>query len=347
MSKVARIPSPAQNPAQTGWLDDAILVRGTRIPIRIGEMKQADLRYFVENPRVYSLVRSDEGSEPTQEEIERALQAMEHVRDLVHDIRANGGLIDPLYVRAGTLDVIEGNSRLAAYRYLAANNPISWGRVKCALLPADIDDSLVSALLGQWHLKGKKEWPPFEQAGYLYRRHTVHGVPLEDLAAEVGLSRTKVARLLETYGFMAAHGDTEREHWSYYDEYTKSRKIGRAREIYPQLDRLVVAKIASGEIARAADLRDKLPVICESKAKALKRFVSGGDTFEEAYERAVESGGDHTPYQKLSKFRKWIAQQEVQDALASSDGALGAQITFELKQLLRLVGGLQKKRERQ
>lgn len=328
------------------WVEDTILVRGALIPVCVGQVRQVDLRYSVENPRIYSLVRTNGSAEPTQEEIERALQAMEHVRELVHDIRANGGLIDPLYVRSATLEVIEGNSRLAAYRYLAASNPIGWGLVKCALLPTDIDDSLVSALLGQWHLKGKKEWPPFEQAGYLYRRHTVHGLPLEDLAAEVGLSRAKVARLLETYGFMVAHGDTEREHWSYYDEYTKSRKIGRARELYPQLDRLVVEKIASGEIARAADLRDKLPVICESKPKVLKRFVSGGDTFEDAYERAIESGGDHTPYQKLLKFRKWIAQQEVQDALSSSDGALGAQITFELKQLLRLVGGLQKKRER-
>jgi hypothetical protein len=144
---------------------------------------------------------------------------------------------------------------------------------------------------------------------------------------------------------MVAHGDTEREHWSYYDEYTKSRKIGRVRELYPQLDRLVVEKIASGEIARAADLRDKLPVICESKPKVLKRFVSGGDTFEEAYERAVESGGDHTPYQKLSKFRKWLARQEVHDALVGADGSLESQITFELRQLQRLVSTLQKKRE--
>jgi hypothetical protein len=176
------------------WVEDTILVRGMRIPVRIGQIRQADLRYFVENPRVYSLVHTNGSDEPTQNEIERALQAMEHVRELVHDIRANGGLIDPLYVRAGTLEVIEGNSRLAAYRHLATSNPIGWGWVKCALLPADFDDSLVSALLGQWHLKGKKEWPPFEQAGYLYRRHTVHGIPLDDLASEVGLSRAKLLR---------------------------------------------------------------------------------------------------------------------------------------------------------
>jgi hypothetical protein len=111
------------------------------------------------------------------------------------------------------------------------------------------------------------------------------------------------------------------------------------------MDQLVVEKIASGEIARAADLRDKLPVICESKPKVLKRFVSGGDTFEEAYERAVESGGDHTPYQKLSKFRKWLARQEVQDGLIAADGTLESQITFELRQLQRLVATLQKKRK--
>jgi hypothetical protein len=336
--------SSTNGASEPKWVHDTILIRGTRIPIRIGAMRHAELRYFVENPRVYSLVRNSGEVEPTQDEIESALQGMEHVRELVQGIRSNGGLIDPLYVRAGTLEVIEGNSRLAAYRHLSTINPIRWALVKCALLPADIDESLVSALLGQWHLKGKKEWPPFEQAGYLFRRHTVHGVDVEALAAEVSLTRAKVSHLLEAYGFMIHHGDTERDHWSYYDEYTKSRKIRRAREIYPQLDGLVVKKIQSGEIARAADLREKLPVICESKPKILKKFVTGGESFEEAFERAVESGGDHSPYQKLLKFRKWFAQQEVQDALVAADGALEAQITFELKQLQRLVMSLQKKR---
>lgn len=40
---------------------------------------------------------------------------------------------------------------LAAYRQLAAKEPIKWVLVKCTVLPDDVDDALVFALLGQFH----------------------------------------------------------------------------------------------------------------------------------------------------------------------------------------------------
>ena len=80
-----------------------------------------------DNPRVYSIVRAAE-QEPTQAEIERRLSLMDHVKQLVQSIRANGGLTDPLIVRDGNHVVLEGNSRLAAYRLLARNDPIGGAR---------------------------------------------------------------------------------------------------------------------------------------------------------------------------------------------------------------------------
>ncbi|HEX6748756.1 MAG TPA: ParB N-terminal domain-containing protein [Longimicrobium sp.] len=333
---------PVAAKGSDSFVHDTLVIRKQQIPIRVGELRHADLLYYADNPRVYSVVRNGAAHEPTQEEIQQTLQEMDHVKELVHQIRENGGLIDPLYVRGGTLDVIEGNSRLAAYRILATKDPIRWARVKCALLPDDIDESVISALLGQWHLRGKKEWPPFEQAGYLYRRHMVHGVAIDDLAAGVGLSRAKVRRLVEAYAFMVKHDDTQRERWSYYDEFIKSRKISKARDLHPEFEELVVAQIKSGEIPRAQDLRDKLPVICEGPPKVLRGFSTGRYGFEEAFDRAVEAGGDHSHYQKLTKFRKWLAQQDVRDALSAADGPLRPQITFEVRQLLRILGNLQK-----
>ena len=67
-----------------------------------------------------SLVRA--GREPDQEDIYSELLEQEHVRELKEDIRLNGGLIDPLIVRDGTLEVLEGNSRLElAPRWLYHN----------------------------------------------------------------------------------------------------------------------------------------------------------------------------------------------------------------------------------
>lgn len=47
--------------------------------------------------------------------------------------------------------VLEGNSRLAAYRILAKNDPLKWSRVLVQILPEDISDSDIFTLLGTFH----------------------------------------------------------------------------------------------------------------------------------------------------------------------------------------------------
>src|ERR1051326_3293104 len=102
-----------------------LTVRKQEIPVTTKYLLQTSLKFFPENPRIYSLVRSD-GKEPTQPQIYDRLLEQEHVKQLVQDIRRNGGLIEPLLVRDGSMEVLEGNSRLAAYRYLAkTDNPIT------------------------------------------------------------------------------------------------------------------------------------------------------------------------------------------------------------------------------
>ena len=56
---------------------------------------------------------------------------MDHVKGLVHSIRTHGGLIDPVLVRDTDYVVLEGNSRLAAYRLLAKIGPYSMGTHSC------------------------------------------------------------------------------------------------------------------------------------------------------------------------------------------------------------------------
>src|SRR5713101_7767837 len=154
---------------------DTLIILGTKVPTTTEWLPQQKLKFFADNPRVYSVVRAN-GKQPTQEEIQQQLSELEHVKELREDIKRNGGLLEPLIVRGGSFEVLEGNSRLAAYRQLADKDPIKWGMVKCTLLPADVKDSLIFALLGQFHIKGKKDWAPYEQAGFLYRRYKDHNV---------------------------------------------------------------------------------------------------------------------------------------------------------------------------
>lgn len=320
--------------------DETLLIRGEEIPVLTTTLRQDTLRFFVDNPRVYSVLRRDGNAEPSQDEIQAKLLDMDHVKELIHDIKRDGGLTDPIIVRNGTLEVLEGNSRLAAYRHLVKLDPIKWGMIKVRLLPEDMDERLILALLGQYHLKGKTAWPPFEKAGFLYRRHKNHDIPVDQLALEVGETRQKVAHIVSVYQFMVDNDQDEKARWSYYDEYLKSRFIKKVRN--EMFDRLIVDKIDSGEIARAVDVRDKLPIICKAP-RPLRRFTAGDYDFEEAYDWAVEAGADSTPYAKLAKFRKWLATKETEQALSRTGGETRNKIEFELKKLGPVVDTLLKR----
>ena len=209
-------------------VESSMLIRGTKVPTVTREVPIKELNFYPDNPRIYSIVVID-GEKPSQADILGRLQVMEHVRQLVQDIKANGGLIDPLIVRAGDMVVLEGNSRLAAYRHLAIGGDIRWAAATCTILPADIDEKLVFALLAQYHVKGKKDWAPYEKAGFIYRRFKEQHVDLQQAAPEMGLTKDEARHLITVYEFMIDHGDRDPAHWSYYDEFLKSRKIKKAR----------------------------------------------------------------------------------------------------------------------
>jgi hypothetical protein len=318
-----------------------LTIRGQEIPVKIDLLDQDKLQCFPENPRIYSIVRAD-GKEPTQEEIFDQLAPLEHVRSLIIDIRQNGGLTDPVIVLEKSLEVVEGNSRLAAYRQLAKIDPIKWARVKCMLLPANVDHSLVFALLGQYHIKGKKDWAPYEQAGFLYRRFKEHKIDIKTLAADIGLSAKKVKHLIDTYQFMLDHKEKALERWSYYDEYLKSPKIRKARDAYPDFDKLIVGKIRSGEIERAVDVRDQLPVICTASPKIVKKFAKGETPFEDAYEDAVEGGGESSHLKKITSFRKWLVSDKA-EPIINATGDTRKKILFELNKIYAKIGALKGK----
>jgi len=322
--------------------EDFLLLRNKKIPVRIAEMPQADLKFYLENPRLYSVVRSN-GDEPTQDDIEEALCGMEHVKQLVQSIKDNGGLIDPVIVQGGTNIVLEGNSRLAAYRLLAKQDPIKWGSIRVRLLPGDIGESEIFSLLGEYHIIGKKDWAPYEQAGYLYRRHKVHGATVEQLATDINLGQRKIAHLIDTYQFMIDNKERDVDRWSYYDEYLKSNKMNRARREYPELDDVVVSMIKSGEIARAVDVRDDLRKIVEAGGKVLKQFATGKRGFEDSVDAAIDKGvGDHS-VRVVKRFKDWLGTVEAQAEMNALEGEPRHQCVYELNKIHGLVDRILKR----
>jgi len=324
---------------------DFLVLRGKKIPVDLADLPQVNLQFYLENPRLYTLVRTD-GRDPTQEEVEERLSTMDHVRQLVDSIKENGGLMDAIIVQGGTNVVLEGNSRLAAYRILAKQDPIKWGKIKAKVLPESIGESEIFSLLGEYHIIGKKDWAPYEQAGYLYRRHKTHGVGIADLGKEINLSTRTIGHLIDVYQFMLDHKEHDVNRWSYYDEYLKSNKIKRAREQYPRLDTLVVKKIRSGEIPRAVDVRDELKKIVEAGGKVLDKFATGKRSFENSVQAALHKGiGDHG-VRYLRKFKEWLGASETQVEITSLDGEASKECLYELKKIEALVSRLLRKLNR-
>jgi hypothetical protein len=321
-------------PPDTSKVEHGTLrIRNQDIPVRTIWIEQNKLKFFVDNPRIYSVVRAG-GKVPDQTAIYEELLEQEHVRELKEDIRLNGGLIDPLIVKDGTLEVLEGNSRLAASRWLynndKANAPL-WGKVKCTLLPKDIPEPLIFAILGQYHIRGKKDWMPYEQAGFLCRRFHHHKEDIPTVADELGIKRSEAQHQIQVFAFMIKHNEVKRDRWSYYDEYVKSTKIKKAREQYPDFDKLVIQKIRSSEIKRAVDVRDSLPAICVGPAKNLKRFIDGKINFDDAYRTAMDAGGGSVEYKRLHTFRQWLAKADTErDLVETKEKNIHDRIIFEL-----------------
>ena len=322
-------------------VQNTITLGGQEIPYTFTYLPQMQLQFYPENPRIYSVVYTGEET-PSQKEIEERLQERDRVKELSQSIEANGGLIDPLWVRDGDYLVIEGNSRLAAYRLLSCKDPIKWGTVKCYLLPEDIGEDKIFSFLCQCHVIGRQDWAPYEQAGIIWRRHKFHGDSPQRMAKEMGVGLTEVNRLIEVYSFMDEHEDRTVQHWSYYFEYLKSRKIQKKREAYPELDGVMVKRVKSGEIPRAEDIRDKVTKIAGAGGQILETFIQKPKSLEKCYEKALEQSEDTALYRTLNKFRIKVGDLDTRKSLQKMSESRLKRCKFELKKIKQSVERLLK-----
>lgn len=311
-----------------------LTIGGEEIPYVFCYLPQIDLRFYPENPRIHSVLFTGDSSEmPTQAQILEELEERDHVKELVQSIQANKGLIEPLLVRDGDFLVIEGNTRLAAYRILSRKDPVLWGKVKCHLLPEDTDDRKILAYLCQCHVVGRQDWAPYEQAGIIWRRNKIYGDSPEYMSKEMGMSLAEIKRLIEVYSFMDDHNDTIVAHYSYYYEYLKSRKVQAQREIYPELDKIIVKRIKSHEISKAEDIRDKVTRICGAGGKILQDFIDKPKSLEICYDKSIERSENTALYRTLNKFRVKVGDLDTKKSIQGMSQKNRKKCKFELNKI--------------
>ena len=326
------------------WVHDSLTLGGQEVPVKNGYLPVFDLSFYSDNPRIYSFIQRQDDV-PSQDEIHRRLNRMDHVKQLIQSIRANGGLTDPMLVRDSDLVVLEGNSRLAAYRELSRLDAVRWGKAKVRVLPADISEKLVFALLGEYHIIGRKDWAPYEQAGYLYRRNVMHGVSVQEMADEMGLSTRLVNHLVSTYQFMVEHNENDVNKWSHYDEYLKSNAVKKARQGNPDLDKVVVKKIKDNEIETARDVRDKLVKVLDvpkAGPQPLKILMSGEETFDRAFESARDRGVDNMWLNRFKRFKEQLLDDNLIPDIKQMDSEQRKKCLFELSKIRQVFERIEK-----
>ena len=300
------------------------------------ELKQSELLFYPENPRVYNALHGIVGENPSQDEIQRHMQSLDSVKLLKLSIEANGGLLEPIIVRKNI--VLEGNSRLAAYRLLAKIDPIKWGKIKANVMPDETPEDLVIALLGTIHIIGKTPWTPFEQAGYLTRAINKTRKPIDALACELGMQRSMAQSFIRVYQAMVEADDAKPHKWSYYYELDKLNVIKNADENNPSLNLIptIIDMIREDKIEKAADLRDIGKIVKakgETAEQALEEFLNGDITLKEAVELAKEDTKLASLQNKVNSFLTFTKKEHDNLKQNKSDVTLN----FNIKQIIHLL----------
>lgn len=329
----------------------ARVINGQEYATHIEDIEIMKLQFYPENPRVYSVLNTSD-QVPTQERIFEVMTKLDSVKNLKENIKQNGGLTDPIIVQDGTFTVLEGNSRLAAYRVLFLTSDEStkdkWAKIRCEVFPSSLNSTDIFTLLGQYHVTGKTNWDPYEQANYLYRWTQTSRMPVKEMADRLGIKNSEAERMIEVIKFMKQYGDTDVHHYSHYFEYMRGTQLAQYRQENDQMDTIIAAAIQGGAIKEAKDMR-LLGDIAKSAVKghnktALKQLEAikdGTKTIYEGYNDLEMTGALEDSYKKLCTFRSQIADANFEKQLLESQNQ--EKIKYELKNTIRLLKKIGKK----
>jgi len=258
-----------------------IAVIGQKIQTKIEEIDIFKLKYWKENPRVNAIINQKyKGKDISDVEIEKELWEKNSVKDLSKEIERHGGLIDEILVKENT--VLEGNSRLCAYRHLYKNaekkndeeEMLKWSFIRARIIPDDTSNQVVFSILGTWHIKGKAQWDTYEKAAYLKRMNTDYGYSYDDIAASISQPVRFVTDNIEAHDLMVKNDVYTLEKFSYFYEFVKEKNKSTNSEVYkkePNIANRVIETIINDEtIKRAEDIR-KLPKIFSDPILLKKR----------------------------------------------------------------------------
>ena len=292
--------------------ETTIAIMGQEIPARHELVAIEQLQFLPDNPRVYAAIRemSDFDQLTLDEKQARIYQRLlqePSVKNVIPEIKRDGGLQDPIVVRHDTWQVIEGNSRLAAYRKLKEDaGEEQWDTIRC-LVVSTLTDDQQTRLLGQAHLQGRTEWSPYAKALYCFRWVEEAKKEPATLANLVRFTIAEITKNVQVVELMKENGDDKLSHFSYYDVLVRNRRISSAMKQSVELKNTLLAQIKAEEFT-AQEMRKQLPTVI-AKPRILRKYEKGTVTLDDAFDRAKISGTE----QRLKKVRDGLDDIERDD----------------------------------
>ena len=326
--------------------DNSIAIMGETVQATRRQISIDELHFLPDNPRVYAAIREmSDFPELTPEEkqvrIYKRMLEEPSVKNLIPEIKRDKGLQEPIIVRWDTQEVIEGNSRLAAYRKLrdANREEEQWEKISC-LVVSKLTDEQQTRLLGQAHLHGKTDWSPYAKALYCFRWVVELGKDTSELVRVSGITNAEIGKNVKVIQFMQQNHDDTLSNFSYYDVLVRSRKIAAAIDDSQELRDTILSAIKDPDRNfTGQEMRQRLPTIID-KPRILRKFAQGEVTLEEAYDRAKISGLQ----KKLKNIRDGLDDIESPDVTALDQNELRSaeQVLRQIRQRCTRVADMVK-----
>ncbi len=324
------------NPDET-----TIAIMGQHVPARHEQIPIDQLNFLPDNPRVYAAIRempdfADLTTKEKQVRIYERLLQESSVRNLIPEIRRDGGLQEPIIVRHDTWQVIEGNSRLAAYRKLKDDTDEDrWDSIRC-LVVSTLTDDQQTRLLGQAHLHGRTDWSPYAKALFCFRWIEEDHKDISTLAKLSGFPAAEIKKNVRIVQLMTENNDGKLSHFSYYNVLVRNRAISSAIAESPDLQKTLFTQIKA-ENFTAQEMREHLPKVI-AKPKVLRKYEKGDVTLDDAFDRAKISGTEH----RLKKVRDGLDDIERPDInhLEHNEFKAVQQVFRQIRRHLKRIGDM-------
>lgn len=311
---------------EVGTSAKSLVIFGRAIPFELKSLDIYSVDYYYENPRVNYVISKLSSGAVTSSHIESALLDMDSTKDLIHDIEENGGLLEPIIVYSDR--VIEGNTRLCAYRRLHAKTKDDrWRYIRAQVINDYISPKEIFVILSNYHIKGKKEWDTYEKAACI-RKMLDQGQTIDEVAKLVGSNKPKVENMLKAYEAMrtkflpklAAAAETVLDDgqalrkFSYFEAMFINKDLSKRADDTPAFVDEFAGWVQEGRIPKAQDVRQLHEILGNKKARKEFESEEPGVAYEAAQDilRSVRPDKVAGFYRQVSLFTDMIKKANVE-----------------------------------